>query len=271
MNLSETGLDDIYLNGQIIGQDTQFSKRLIQFLDLFRVNSATYFNIKTDINIPVGAGLASSACGFAALVKALDHFYGWQLSDSTLSILGRLGSGSASRSFWQGFVEWQAGTRQDGMDSFGIAWDNVFWPEFRVGLFIINSNQKKISSRDGMLRSVLTSPFYSEWPKKHAMDFSRLKQAIHEQNFQELGEAAESNALAMHALMATATPAIVYSEPKTLEIMHKIWECRSQGLPVFFTQDAGPNLKLLYLEKDQVTVQNIFQGMISIDPFGSVV
>ena len=43
--------------------------------------------------------------------------------------------------------------------------------------------------------------------------------------------------------------------------MHKIWKLRHDGLEVYFTQDAGPNLKLLFLEKDREQVQAQFSEM----------
>ena len=63
--------DEIVLNAKSIGLESNFGKRLTQFLDLFRHDKSIHYHIDTQINIPVAAGLASSACGFAALVLAL--------------------------------------------------------------------------------------------------------------------------------------------------------------------------------------------------------
>ncbi|MCK4565144.1 MAG: diphosphomevalonate decarboxylase, partial [Verrucomicrobia bacterium] len=54
-----------------------------------------HFEVRTENNIPTAAGLASSASGFAALVLALDDLAGWGLDRKKLSMLARLGSGSA--------------------------------------------------------------------------------------------------------------------------------------------------------------------------------
>lgn len=258
--------DSITVNGLEITLDSVFAQNLIKFLDLFRETPSTYFGIETAINLPIGAGLASSACGFAAVVKALDILFGWELPTSQLSVLGRLGSGSASRSFWHGFVEWQLGKDKDGLTCFGVPLE-ARWPELRIGLLVLDAKQKALSSREGMQRTVQTSSFYSHWTQKHALDFGRLKRAIDEHNFIELGETAESNALAMHALMLTSWPPILYSGAATVETMTKIWEYRKLGLSVFFTQDAGPNLKLLFLEKDLKTVCEAFPRVQVIAPF----
>ncbi len=139
------GQDEIWLNQQKVDLGTTFAQRLVQFLDLFRPAAKVAYRVRTQINIPVAAGLASSACGFAAVVLALDKLYGWELDESALSIIARLGSGSAARSLWHGFVEWHAGIAEDGMDSYAqlLPWQ---WPQLRIGLHIINSQQKPLSS-----------------------------------------------------------------------------------------------------------------------------
>ena len=101
-----------------------------------------------------------------------------------------------------------------------------------------------------------------------AQDLATLKMALKEKNFILLGTTAENNALLMHATMEDATPSICYSTLETLQLRKKIWHCRSQGLPVFFTQDAGPNLKLLFLEHDRATIEELFPGVIIVEPFG---
>jgi len=256
----------IRLNGQVVDNETSFAQKITAYLALFNMCSVTNYSVDTEINIPVGAGLASSACGFAALAGALGRLYDWELPKSTLSILGRLGSGSASRSFWHGFVEWQAGESADGMDSFGIPLTHL-WPELRIGLLIFNTLAKPVSSREAMALTVATSPFYSLWPAKQNADLVRIKEAIATHNFNQLAETAEHNALTMHALMLTATPPILYSLPETLQGMKEVWHCRQRGVPVYFTQDAGPNLKLLFLAKDLPAVLASFPSLQVIAPF----
>ena len=69
-------------------------------------------------NFPTGAGLASSASGFAALVRAAEAAFGLELAPRERSVVARFGSGSAARSVFGGFVEMHAGTAADGNDSF---------------------------------------------------------------------------------------------------------------------------------------------------------
>lgn len=257
--------DEIYVNGELIAIDSVFAKSLQNFLDLFRPIK-TFYKIITTIDVPIAIGLASSACIYAALVQALNHLYKWQLNRTQLSILARLGSGSACRSLWKGFVEWRLGTNPDGMDSHGFPMGHI-WPELRIGLHVINLNKKLISSREAMRRTVATAKLYPSWPTKTATDLSILKQAIRNQDFKLLAETAETNALTMHAIMRNATPPIIYTLPETIQARKKIWELRRSSIPVYFTQDAGPNLKLLFLESQTKTIYEAFPEIEIIAPF----
>lgn len=268
---NQTSMDEIIVNGKPLDpeKDKQFLLNLTEYLNLFRFAPITFFRVETEVNLPIGAGLASSACGYAALVGAIDQLFGWQLPLEKLSVLARLGSGSASRSFWQGFVEWQTGSSEDGADSLGVPLPQV-WPELRIGLLILNTASKPISSRKAMEITRLTSPFYSEWPLKHRVDLTRLKKAISQFDFIELGEVSESNALAMHAMMLAANPPILYSDSKTISAIQDIWQARKTGLSLYFTQDAGANLKLLFLEKDTESVRKLFPELMIVAPFEGV-
>jgi diphosphomevalonate decarboxylase len=258
--------DVIIFNGKYIDPVSKFSQRLLIFLNLFRVKYPVRFYIEFTSNIPLAAGLASSASGFASVVLALNQLYDWQLSQELLSILARLGSGSACRSLWDGFVEWEMGSTADGMDSHGRLLPDT-WPELCVGLLIVNTGEKLLSSREAMQRTKTTSSLYSLWPDKARQDLQLCKEAIAARNFSLLGKTAESNAMTMHAMMLSAWPPISYFQPETIAAMHKIWKLRQEGLEIYFTQDAGPNLKLLFLQKDAEIVRSQFTGIEVIQPF----
>ena len=265
LKISTNTYDTIVLNDKGIALTTPFAQRLCAYLDLVRA-PGQYFNIDTTSSVPVAAGLASSACGFAAMALALNQLFAWQLPVSSLSVLARLGSGSAARSLWQGFVQWQVGERVDGLDSYAYPIASA-WPQLRLGLLLISDKVKQISSRDAMLHTVETSVFYQQWPATVASDLSVLRQAIDCQDFDLLGKTAEANAMAMHSLMLCARPAICYHLPQTLEMMQQVWALRRDGIAVYFTQDAGPNLKLLFLKKDLTTIQSAFSNIVTIAPF----
>ena len=77
----------------------------------------------------------------------------------------------------------------------------------------------------------------------------------------------ESNALAMHATMIDTRPPVLYWLPESLEAMRRVWALRDAGTPVYFTMDAGPNLKLLFTEEDQPVLTGAFHKLDIIAPF----
>ena len=272
VSIINNNIDQVSLNGNLMSEQSNFYKKIVNFLDLLReknilINKKTFFNIDTHSNLPIAAGLATSASGFAALVKALDQLFSWNLSLKDLSMLARLGSGSASRSLWHGFVKWHAGVQPNGIDSFAEPIDFV-WPELCIGLLVIDAQEKHISSREAMQISVNTSPFYNTWPSLAAKDLAVLETAIKTKDFSLLGATSEANALAMHAIMLSSRPVIMYSNSDTINNIKKIWKLRySDNLDLYFTQDAGPNLKLLFLYKDLAIVKEVFSGLELIRPF----
>ena len=264
IEMIDSAEDAVFLNGKKLASDEPFAKRLSKFLDLFRLD--TYFVIHTINTVSTAAGLASSASGYAALVLALNDCYQWQLSQKQLSILARLGSGSASRSIYDGFVIWHMGSQDDGLDSFAEP-INTQWQALRIGLVEVDSSAKKMSSTQGMQNTVNTCELYQAWPAKAEADLLIIKQSIEEQDFITLGETAENNALSMHATMIATKPAILYWQPESVAAMHKVWALREQGTAVYFTMDAGPNLKLLFLEQDIDKIKTEFDALKVIQPF----
>ena len=49
--------------------------------------------------------------------------------------------------------------------------------------------------------------------------------------------------------------------------MHQIWFLREQGVSLYFTMDAGPNVKLLFLAPDTAAVQQHFPNVEVVIPF----
>ena len=194
-------------------------------------------------NFPTGAGLASSASGFAALVRAAEAAFGLTLSPRERSIVARQGSGSAARSIFGGFVEMHAGTAADGSDSFAeplLA--SADWP-LEVVIAVTAKGEKEIGSRSGMTRSATSSPYYAAWVAEQPPDLAAARAAIRARDFAALAELAEHNCLKMHAAALAARPPLVYWNGATVECLHAVRRLRAGGVPVFFTIDAGPQLK----------------------------
>ncbi|AKQ33366.1 diphosphomevalonate decarboxylase [Candidatus Coxiella mudrowiae] len=261
---------ELIINNNLLNLESVYAKPLLAFLEEFTFLDIKAFRLELNFNIPIAAGLASSSSSYAAIIKAMNDFFGWQLNGKTLSILARLGSGSACRSVFEGFVQWHCGTDPAGMDSYAEPL-NQNWPELCVGLHIVSSQKKTTSSREGMKRTVATSALYTAWPQKVNEDLISLKKAITQKDFSLLGRAAESNALAMHATMLAAWPPLMYSSPETIQLLKKIWMLREKGLEIYFTQDAGPNIKSLFLAQDKEKLSHHFHDLETILPFKNVI
>lgn len=261
------GAEDCFaLNEESVDPASSFAQRLTSFLDLFRPAPDAGFSVTTRNTIPTAAGLASSASGFAALAMALDRLMQWGLDGRSLSILARLGSGSACRSIQPGFVEWHVGTDDAGMDSYGEPLD-ARWPGLCIAPLLVSEAAKPIGSRAAMRRTRETSELYQAWPLQCASDLVALRSAIRERDFEALGEAAEGNALAMHATMIATRPPVCYWLPESLEVMRRVWAARDEGLSVYFTMDAGPNVKLIFEEADEGAIRERFPSAQTVKPF----
>ena len=259
--------DEVWLNGQQLLPSGRFSEKISAFIDLIRGDQPLRFRIETRNNIPTAAGLASSASGFAALTRALNDALQLNLQPEQLSVLARLGSGSACRSLFDGFVEWRMGTRADGLDSHGVPLA-AEWPGLCIGLAKVDTGEKAVDSRSGMQRTLETAPLYQSWPRQAAADLERLRQAIEQRDFAALGQTAEQNALSMHATMIASWPPLLYWQPDSVAAMQKVWQLRRQGLEVYFTMDAGPNLKLLFEQRNRDEVLSHFPALETVEPFG---
>ena len=233
--------------------------KVAKFLDLFREKfELPPVSVETDNNFPTGAGLASSASGFAALVTALNENFQLGLSLSSLSEWARRGSASAARSIFGGFVTLQGPNWRADQLAKEPHWD------LEICIVVINEGPKKISSTAGMTTSEATSPFYLEWIKSADSDFEIAKKAIIERDFVKLSEVSEQNCLKMHSVMHTSQPAISYWAPGTVLAMELVREIRSTGTPAFFTMDAGPQVKVIYPKQCRKTVQKSLEELKNV-------
>lgn len=234
--------DTLILDGE--KQSSTVLKKVAAILDIVRkkakIDSPAWVESKN--YVPTAAGLASSASGLAALAGAASQAAGLDLSDKELSRLARRGSGSASRSIFGGFAEWQKGT--DDTDSYAVPIDNADWD--LAMLFIVVADAKKdVSSREGMRRTVETSPFYDGWLATLDEDLKEMKEAISNQDVDTVGEIAERNALKMHATTLGANPPFSYWSPDSIRAMNAVRDLRQKGYTAYITMDAGPNVKVI--------------------------
>ena len=246
--------DCLYLNEQQISGPV--AQKTFNFLDIIRAQAKidTFATIRSTNHVPTAAGLASSASAFAALAGAGSKAAGLELDRQALSRLARRGSGSASRSIFGGFSEWQAG--HDDLTSFAHPIQENVTMDIQMITVVVDANEKKITSRKGMQHALLTSPFYQTWITESAKDLVAMKAAIAADDFEAVGTLAENNALQMHSINLSAQPGFTYFNGSTLEILALIQELRKTNVLAFATMDAGPNVKIISQSKDTTTIVN---------------
>ncbi|MFO7563377.1 MAG: diphosphomevalonate decarboxylase [Enhygromyxa sp.] len=206
-------------------------------------------------HLPTAAGLASSASGFAALSVAAAGSFGLvdTLADAPddpararLSSWARMGSGSAARSLWGGFVRLDAGTADDGSDCLARP---LFGPDhWDLRLLVVHTARgaKQVGSTGGMESSRLTSPYYPAWVSSSQADLDAAQQALAARELEALGEVMEHSCFKMHACMFATRPPLLYWNGATLEVIRAVWQLRESGGPIgFVTSDAGPHVKVL--------------------------
>lgn len=232
--------DNVTINGA-----TQAPESFSLLLDGFRDRSGYdgAFEARSVNNFPTAAGLASSASGMAALTRACDSALSANLPEDELSALARLGSGSASRSIFGGFVLLPAGA-----DRATPLLPEEHWPELRIIAVALHSGQKPISSRKAMNRTAETSPFYAAWVEDALELTNRAVDALERRDLAALGETARESYLRMFATMFAASPPLLYWRPESVALLHYLEELRAEGLPVWETMDAGPQVKVLLEE-----------------------
>jgi diphosphomevalonate decarboxylase len=239
-------------------------QRVIAFLDLVRemAGRAEPAAVDTRNSVPTGAGLASSASGFAALALAGAAAYGLDLDPTALSRLARRGSVSASRSMFGGFATCHAGRGAGAVADLGSYAEPVPVPDFDPALVIavVNAGPKVVSSRAAMRRTVETSPLYPSWATSSKADLSEMRAALHRGDLDAVGEIAERNALGMHATMLAARPAVRYLSPATVAVLDSVLQLRADGVPAYATMDAGPNVKVLCHRADAARVADAARG-----------
>ena len=254
--------DQFILDG--MEMDQRETEKVSLFMDKVRryTGESRYALIDSVNHVPTAAGFASSASGYAALAAAAMKATGVNFSEKELSKMARQGSGSASRSIYGGFVEWQKGELADGSDCYAVpvleqgAWD------LRVLSVEVTHEVKKVLSREGMKRTVETSPFFAGWLEAVAADLVEAKAAIAERDFTRLGETLERNALRMHATTLGANPPFMYWQSSTVQVMEAVQVLRESGIEAYFTIDAGPNVKVVCQPKDE---EQIFAELMKLD------
>jgi diphosphomevalonate decarboxylase len=225
--------------------------RLSSCLDRVAGESRPRARIVSTCNFPIAAGLASSASSFAALTVAAARASGKSFDVARLASLAGQASGSAARSLFGGFVELENVGDDIACHSLRDADD---WP-LTVVVAITESGPKAVSSTEAMEISRRTSPFYSSWVSQQGEDLDAARAAIASRDFRKLAAIAEHNCLKMHSIMWASRPPVVYWNAATMRCLQTVRKLQGEGTGVFFTIDAGPQVKAVCLPEHAAEVE----------------
>lgn len=242
VHFADEGPDTLHIND--VEHAAEPLRLLLDHVRL-RAGMSLRAQVRAQTNIALAAGLASSAAGFAALAASAARAAGLELSKRELSVLARLGSGSACRSIYGGYVLWQKGARDDGADSHALPlFEPNHW-DLGFAIAIVDGRMKPVSSREAM-RLSRTSRAYRYWLASIEGDVARARSAIAARDLEALGAVAEASATKMHLLCAATEPPVHYWQESTFGIVDAVVRWREElGLQAYFTVDAGPNVAVL--------------------------
>lgn len=202
-------------------------------------------------NFPTAAGLASSAAGYACLAYAIGQVL--EVTDvRTLSIISRMGSGSACRSLYGGFVQWQTADKSEDSYAKQVV-DEFYWPQMRVIILVVNDAQKDTPSTAGMQLTAQTSSLFqyrisSVVPKR----VKEMVEAIKSRNFHQFAEISMKDSNQFHACCQDSYPPIKYMNDiswSIVRMVHKLNDFYGTNR-LAYTFDAGPNACIYLLENE---------------------
>ncbi len=275
---------EVYLSGQLLNRSHSKGRKIFNHIDFLasQFKQDTKLKIQSQNSFPTGCGIASSASGMAALtiavlaawfnIEKLEDFPSASLSLSQLAQLSRMGSGSAGRSLYGGFVRWQKGTSA-AEQSIVPAFAHHHWSLMDT-VVLFSSQEKSVGSTEAH-RAAWTSPLFK--PRLAGIE-DRLQQmlsALAHKDMKRLGPLMETETLEMHGVIMSAKPAVFYFDQKTADFLAWVRHRRQErGIPVYFTLDAGPNVHLIYESEYHKDVLNLLSqypevGEILSDEIGS--
>lgn len=279
----DLGDHEIILNERPVQRGQRQGDKIFKHLDHLAkvVGRTTPLRVTSRNTFPTGSGIASSASGLAALtISALAAWLEagtWEdlttkgFDRDRLAHLARQGSGSAGRSLYGGIVAWNKGESPEKQQITPL-WAADHWPLADV-IVLFSEDEKSVSSTAAH-RAAWTSPLFA--PRLAALPHRRrdMEAAIAERDLERLGPLLEQEALEMHGVIMSATPAVHYFGKETGAFLASLRQWRQdEQIPVYFTIDAGPNVHLIleqkYLEKLlKILQQRCPQHQLLVDRIG---
>ncbi|MFA5417649.1 MAG: hypothetical protein WC341_04240 [Bacteroidales bacterium] len=255
--------------------NADFEKRLFNYLvrltDRYPLISRLGLEVSSRNTFPHSSGIASSASAFSALalglLSVIEEVSGEKRNTDSFfqeaSNLARMGSGSASRSVYGGYVVWG---RTDGFPKYSnstahpvtTAIHPVF-QEMHDSILIVNAGTKKVGSSAGH-GLMNTNPFAMVRYQQAEQHVIEMHQVLTHGDLERFIQIVEQEALTLHALMMASQPGYLLLEGGTLAIIDRVKQFRNDTkIPLCFTLDAGPNVHLLYPASHKAEIDDLIK------------
>lgn len=247
-----------------------FEQRIAKFLenlfDHFKFLNDFKISISSENTFPHSTGIASSASAMSALALCLcsmeEDVMGVKMDEASFyqkaSTIARLGSGSASRSVYGGYVAWgQNNSFSKSSDEYAVPFSQYIHPvfqDFQDAILLVSSKKKGVSSSVGH-QLMKNHPYATARFDQANAHFERMLGVLRSGDLGEFIEIMENEALSLHGLMMNSIPSYTLLKPNTLEVIERIRAFRlNTKIPVGFTLDAGPNIHLMYPKSEKEKV-----------------
>lgn len=251
-------------HGEAVPAPAEFARGVLAHLErlLEWAGESRAVRVTTGNTFPTGAGLASSASGFAALALAFAAAWRRDVSAAELSLLARMsGSGSAARSAFGGWVLWP-GDRDDPESPAARVAPPEHW-DVRDVIAVVDSSAKEIGSREGHARAA-SSPHYARRLELLPARLERTREAVLARDFDALVEVVEEEAVELHLIAMSSRPPIFYWSPGTIEVLAAVRSLRHRGVRACATIDAGPNVHVLCPAEEEPRVAGVLESISGV-------
>ncbi len=243
-------------------ENAGFAQRVGKYLDsvgdLYPFLGDYDLEITSSNSFPHSSGIASSASAMSALALCLTsmerNVSGSPSEDESFyrkaSYAARMGSGSASRSVYPGYVLWgRLPAVSWSADEFAVPLNDNIHDDLREmgdAILLVDESPKKVSSSRG--HALMEDNPWSRVRYEQAGSNSvRLIDVLAAGDIDEFVRITEQEALTLHSLMMNSGGGYILMKPGTLEIIERVRRFREEtGVPAAFTLDAGPNVHLIY-------------------------
>jgi len=194
-----------------------------------------------------------------------------------ITAIARMGSGSACRSLFGGFVKWEMGSLKDGSDSIAVqVKDSDHWEDMHVLIMVVNDQQKQVSSTEGMINSTKTSRLLKHRAEEIVpVRMKEMEKAIEQKDFSTFADLTMKDSDNFHDCCADTTPPIHYLNEVSHSIKsfvrsyNEVRATENQKFFLTYTFDAGPNACLFLEKKDLPQVVSLISHFFPNDVLSS--